>query len=96
MTGGNPWKGPHHPAGWFAMTCVVQQVKTPPPFGRGVDKSAQTWYFIDTGVLPVDGSPVDYKEVTETLGSWRLLLFIIIIFLANQGDNCDNDHTESK
>ena len=21
VTGGNPWKGPHQPAGWFAMTC---------------------------------------------------------------------------
>ena len=78
------------------MTCVVQQSKTPPPFGRGVDKSAQTWYFIDTGVLPVDGSPVDYEEVTAAVESRRLLLLIIIIFLANQGDNCDNDHTESK
>ena len=67
-----------------------------PQLRGGVDKSAQTWYFIDTGVLPVDGSPVDYEEVTAAVESRRLLLLIIIIFLANQGDNCDNDHTESK
>ena len=24
VTGGNPWKGPHQSADWFAMTCVIR------------------------------------------------------------------------
>ena len=26
VTGGNPWKGPHQSADWFAMTCVIRNL----------------------------------------------------------------------
>ncbi len=47
-----------------------------------------------TGVLPVGRLPKDWLRSNRDFGEWRLLL--IIMYLDNQRDNSDNDHTESK
>ena len=72
-------------------------IKTAPPKGRAVDKIGIPGYSIDTkGAASRTAPQMDQKEVIASVRGRRLLLFVIIVSLDNQGNDSGNDHAELK
>lgn len=71
-----------------------KQKKNALPFWQSIDISPHLGYTKHKKGAASRRLPIDYREVTGTVGGWRLLLFIIC--LDDQGNDSSNDHAELK